>query len=216
MVRAALSEGVSFRPARHRDAALALVADPQSRHPVDAAGSQRQGLSVDLEPGPTRAHWRRSRARRRKSSQPGSPPAARRRRRPIRPIGRCATAIQHRASVDRLADAGCDRMLVLPLYPQYAAATTATRRRCGFCRAGTDARSAGPAHRAALSGRSRLHRGAARNRIAKFAPRSVSSPTCCSSPSTAFRRAYADKGDPYPHQCEETFRLLCAAARPMT
>ncbi len=31
-----------------------------------------------------------------------------------------------RSALERLADAGCDRVLLVPLYPQYAAATTAT------------------------------------------------------------------------------------------
>ena len=42
-------------------------------------------------------------------------------------IGRCATAIPRSArGIDALTAQGCDRLLVVPLYPQYSAATSAT------------------------------------------------------------------------------------------
>ena len=41
--------------------------------------------------------------------------------------GRCATAIRRSAPrIDALTAQGCDRLLVVPLYPQYSAATSAT------------------------------------------------------------------------------------------
>ena len=41
--------------------------------------------------------------------------------------GRCATAIRRSASrIEALTAQGCDRLLVVPLYPQYSAATSAT------------------------------------------------------------------------------------------
>ena len=44
-----------------------------------------------------------------------------------RSIGRCATAIRRSArGIDALTAQGCDRLLVVPLYPQYSAATSAT------------------------------------------------------------------------------------------
>ena len=46
---APLSEGVSVGPARHRGAALEVVADPQPHHPDGASRAQRQGLRHDLE-----------------------------------------------------------------------------------------------------------------------------------------------------------------------
>ena len=41
-------------------------------------------------------------------------------------IGRCATAIRRSAHAWTLTAQGCDRILVVPLYPQYSAATSAT------------------------------------------------------------------------------------------
>ena len=44
-----------------------------------------------------------------------------------RSIGRCVTAIRRSArGIDALTAQGCDRLLVVPLYPQYSAATSAT------------------------------------------------------------------------------------------
>ena len=51
LVDAALPEGVPVRPARHRDAALAVVADPQSHHPDHPAREERKRLRFDLEQG---------------------------------------------------------------------------------------------------------------------------------------------------------------------
>ena len=60
----------------------------------------------------------------------GGEASRRRSTRSIRPswsIGRCATAIRRSKSrIEALAKAGCERILLVPLYPQYAAATSAT------------------------------------------------------------------------------------------
>jgi ferrochelatase len=66
--------------------------------------------------------------------------------------GRCATASRRsRTSCKALKDAGCDRIVLFPLYPQYAAATTATVNDKAF-QAMMDMRwQPAIAHRAALS-----------------------------------------------------------------
>ncbi len=69
------------------------------------------------------------------------------------PVGRLARWTQLKA-------ADCTRILVLPLYPQYAASTTASDLRCRRRLAATHAQPAGTALRAQLPRPSRLHRGA--------------------------------------------------------
>ena len=64
--------------------------------------------------------------------------------------------------LDALKAAGCERILVFPLYPQYSATTTATRQRRGLRRAEGDALAAGAPHRAALLRRAGLYRRARR------------------------------------------------------
>ena len=61
--------------------------------------------------------------------------------------------------LDALQRAGCERILIVPLYPQYAAATTATVADKAFDALKTHALAAGGAHRAAVARRSGLHRG---------------------------------------------------------
>lgn len=113
----------------------------------------------------------------------------------------------------RLLDAGCERVLVVPLYPQYAAATTA---------------SVGDAVFAAL----------ARRRFQpalRIAPPYWAEPVYIDGLATSLRKflagldfipeailvsfhgipqSYVDKGDPYPRHCEETFALLSEALGP--
>ena len=58
------------------------------------------------------------------------------------------------AIAERLAAlkaAGCERILLAPLYPQYCARDDGDRQRQGVRRAGGDALAAGDAHAAALS-----------------------------------------------------------------
>lgn len=109
-----------------------------------------------------------------------------------------------------LTDAGCDRLLVVPLYPQYSAATTATvgdavfaqlaRQRVQPALRLAPAYYDAPAYIAALA-------ASVRGFLAglSFAPDVIL---------VSFHgipQAYADKGDPYPRHCEETFRLLAEA-----
>ena len=86
----------------------------------------RQGprLRFDLEPGAERIaaqdhHPLAEREAFRVACAGGRPDRGR--------AGACATAIRRSASaIDALMAKGCDRILYVPLYPQYAAATTAT------------------------------------------------------------------------------------------
>ena len=65
---------------------------------------------------------------------------------------RCATAARRsRERIDALKAAGCERILLAPLYPQYCAATTATANDEAFAHLRRDALAAGDADPAALS-----------------------------------------------------------------
>ena len=67
-------------------------------------------------------------------------------------------SVDRRAGSPTCRQQGCDRILLVPLYPQYAAATTATACDAGLPRADAHALAAGRARGAALLRRSRLHR----------------------------------------------------------
>jgi hypothetical protein len=54
LVDAPLSQGIPLRPARDRNAALAVVADPQPRNPDAPSGPERSRLRHDLEQGARR------------------------------------------------------------------------------------------------------------------------------------------------------------------
>ena len=105
-----------------------------------------------------------------------------------------------------LRNAGCDRILIAPLYPQYAASTTATAndaafaalgkcagsRRCGRCPPITTTRPISTRWRNRWRRRSRL----------PFQPEVVLASF------HGLPREYLDKGDPYHCQCQKTTRLL--------
>jgi len=108
-----------------------------------------------------------------------------------------------------LVESGCDRILLLPLYPQYAAATTAT-----VCDAAFDALKKmrwqptlrvvppyhdDPVYIDALAGS--LETG-----IKKLA----FAPDMILASFHGLPKSYADAGDPYPAHCAETVRLLRA------
>lgn len=111
--------------------------------------------------------------------------------------------------IDALLARGCDRLLVLPLYPQYAAATTATVadevfRALAHLRVQPALRIAPPWYddpvyidaltstlRTALAGLS-------------FTPDAILASF------HGIPKSYAEQGDPYPGQCAETVRLLRA------
>ena len=144
---AALPERVPLRPPRHR------IAAPRSGSRSCRASCCRRGptksgalYALDLEPRTERvAAPVLSRARRPRSFRPSSLARSR-----SSSTGRCATASRRSASGSmRSPQAGCERILVFPLYPQYSATTTATVNDKAFDALKTDAPAAGAAHRAA-------------------------------------------------------------------
>ncbi|PLX35960.1 MAG: ferrochelatase [Hyphomicrobiales bacterium] len=112
-----------------------------------------------------------------------------------------------------LKDAGCDRLLVVPLYPQYAAATTATVNDAVFdvlktMRWQPTLRIAAPYHDEpvyidALAASIREHLAGL-----DFEPELIL---------TSYHgipKSYFDKGDPYHCHCQKTTRLLAEALGP--
>jgi ferrochelatase len=109
--------------------------------------------------------------------------------------------------IEALAKAGCERILLLPLYPQYAAATTAT-----VCDA-------------AFAALSRLRDQPALRVVPPYFDDPVYIEALAASIEAALKRlpfapdlilasfhgipkSYAEEGDPYPTHCEATVRLL--------
>jgi ferrochelatase len=111
------------------------------------------------------------------------------------------------ARLAAMKDAGCDRILVAPLYPQYAASTTATANDAAFAELGRmrwqpAVRTLPPYHddpayiaALAVSLQSELAR-------LSFEPELVLASF------HGLPREYLDKGDPYHCQCQKTARLL--------
>ncbi len=113
-------------------------------------------------------------------------------------------------ALTRLVDAGCDRVLVLPLYPQYAAATTASVGDAVF--AALERMRVQPALRIAPPyWADPTYIEALAASLRKFLATLSFKPDAVLVSFHGLPQAYADKGDPYPRQCDETFRLLCAA-----
>ncbi|SNS43159.1 ferrochelatase [Sphingomonas laterariae] len=112
--------------------------------------------------------------------------------------------------VRALKDAGCDRILLAPLYPQYCAATTATANDAAFAALGALRWQPAvrtlppyyddPAYIAAL--RAGVEAGLA---ALDFAPQAIVASF------HGMPQRTADLGDPYHRQCLETARLLGAA-----
>ncbi len=110
--------------------------------------------------------------------------------------------------IKALLKAGCEKILLLPLYPQYSAATTATANDKAFdvlktLRRQPAIRTATPyySHPAYLKALADSVRNATGE--LDFEPQRVL---------TSYHgmpQAYVDKGDPYFTQCTETTRLLC-------
>ena len=111
--------------------------------------------------------------------------------------------------LDALKAQGCARILVLPLYPQYSATTTASVHDAVFAwgrtvRSLPELRLAGAFHAhagyvAALAGRIRQHWQA------------HGRPDVLLLSFHGLPQRMADLGDPYPQQCHETARLLAQA-----
>ena len=129
--------------------------------------------------------------------------------------GRCATAIRAIASrIEALIAQGCDRLLVFPLYPQYAAASTATANDKVFdalkaLRAQPALRTVppypqDPVYIAALANSIRTHLAGL-----DFEPEAILASF------HGIPQAYVDKGDPYLQQCIETTEALRVALGPL-
>jgi protoporphyrin/coproporphyrin ferrochelatase len=114
------------------------------------------------------------------------------------------------SAIDALAAKGCDRILFMPLYPQYAAATTATACDAAFAHLMTmrwqpTLRVAPPYHDDPVY----IDAIAAsiRETLGKLAFR----PEVILASFHGIPRDYFDKGDPYYCHCQKTARLLRAA-----
>jgi protoporphyrin/coproporphyrin ferrochelatase len=116
--------------------------------------------------------------------------------------------------IEALAAAGCDRLLVFPLYPQYAAATTATVNDTVFdalkrMRAQPTLRTVppyptDPVYIEALAISIRTHLAAL-----------GLEPEVILASFHGLPQAYVDKGDPYQQQCRATTEALRAALGPL-
>ena len=100
-----------------------MVARPQPHHPDRAARPQRPRLRQDLEQRAQRIAAQDHHARAgREARAPASPDDPRILVDWAMRYGNPSIA----SRLEALQQAGCDRILIVPLYPQYAAATTAT------------------------------------------------------------------------------------------
>ncbi len=116
--------------------------------------------------------------------------------------------------IEALTRAGCDRLLVFPLYPQYAAATTASVNDKVFdklktMRAQPALRNVppypvDPAYIAALANSITAHLA-----TLDFEPEVILASF------HGLPKAYIDKGDPYQRHCEETTEALRASLGPL-
>ena len=118
------------------------------------------------------------------------------------------------AGIEALVAEGCDRLLAFPLYPQYAAASTATANDKVFdalkaLRAQPALRTVppypqDPVYIAALAHSIKTHLG-----TLDFEPETILASF------HGMPQAYVDKGDPYQAQCVETVEALRAALGPL-
>ena len=118
------------------------------------------------------------------------------------------------ARIEALISRGCDRLLVFPLYPQYAAASTATANDKVFdafkaLRAQPALRTVppypqDPVYIAALADSIRTHLAGV-----DFEPEAIIASF------HGIPQAYVDKGDPYLQQCIETTEALRVALGPL-
>jgi ferrochelatase len=109
--------------------------------------------------------------------------------------------------MSRLIDQGCDRLLVVPLYPQYAAATTATVADVVF--ADLARRRYQPAVRiAAPYYDAPAYIEALATSVRNFLATLNFAPDVILASFHGIPQEYAAKGDPYPRHCEVTFHLL--------
>ena len=109
--------------------------------------------------------------------------------------------------VAALVAQGCDRLLVVPLYPQYAAATTATVadevfRVLGQMRSQPALRVAAPYYD------DPVYIGALAASLRTALEQLAFEPEVILASFHGIPKSYAEQGDPYPDQCAETVRLL--------
>ena len=109
--------------------------------------------------------------------------------------------------VTALAAEGCDRLLIVPLYPQYAAATTATVadevfRVLGQMRSQPALRVAAPYYD------DPVYIGALAASLRTASEQLAFEPEVVLASFHGIPKSYAEQGDPYPQQCAETVRLL--------
>jgi len=109
--------------------------------------------------------------------------------------------------IEALAKAGCERILLLPLYPQYAAATTATV--CDAAFAALAKLRDQPALRVVPPYYDdRVYIEALASSIEDELRRLPFQPELILASFHGIPKSYAEEGDPYPEQCRETVRLL--------
>jgi protoporphyrin/coproporphyrin ferrochelatase len=109
--------------------------------------------------------------------------------------------------IEALAKAGCERILLVPLYPQYAAATTATVCDAAFAtlmklRDQPALRVVPPYYDAPVYIDALAASIEAELRLLPFKPDLILASF------HGIPKSYADEGDPYPNHCRETVRLL--------
>jgi len=109
--------------------------------------------------------------------------------------------------IEALAKAGCERILLLPLYPQYAAATSATVCDAAFAtlakmRDQPALRVVPPYYDDAIYIEALATSIEAELKHLSFAPDVILASF------HGIPKSYVDDGDPYPRHCEETVRLL--------
>jgi protoporphyrin/coproporphyrin ferrochelatase len=109
--------------------------------------------------------------------------------------------------VSALMAEGCDRLLVVPLYPQYAAATTATVADEVF-RVLARMRSQPALRIAAPYYNDPVYVGALAGSIRTALEQLAFEPDTILASFHGIPKSYAEQGDPYPQQCVETVRLL--------
>ena len=132
-VGAPLPQGIPDRPAGDREPGAGLEVRAQRHHPADAAAPQRRATTT--RSGTASENESPLKTITRAQAEKLARHARAARSRTSWSTGRCATAIPSLASrLEALVQHGCERILVVPLYPQYAAATTATVCDAAFAR----------------------------------------------------------------------------------
>jgi ferrochelatase len=116
--------------------------------------------------------------------------------------------------IDALVSQGCDRLLAFPLYPQYAAPSTATANDVVFDVLKT--LRAQPALRTVPAyPRDPVYIAAIAESIRRHLAGLDFEPEIILASFHGMPQAYIDKGDPYQRQCEETVEALRAALGPL-